>query len=130
VDFTEQAMFDVFTTLTDIEDTFRCMKSELGLRPVYHQTEYRCDGHLFITVLAYHVAHAIRVQLRTQGIVHCWATIRKGLSTHLRITTTMKRDDGKVLHIRKSSRPEPFQRQIYDALHLSYRPGRTIKTII
>lgn len=130
VDFTEQAMFDIFSMLTDIEDTFRSMKSELGLRPVYHQKEHRCDGHLFITVLAYHVAHAIRIQLRQQGIVHSWATIRKGLSTHIRITTTMKREDGKVIHIRKSTRPEPFHRQIYDALHLSHRPGRTIKTII
>jgi len=130
LDFKEQEMFDIFAMLTDIEDTFRSMKSELGLRPVYHQKEYRCDGHLFITVLAYHVAHAIRVQLRKQGIAYSWATIRKGLSTHIRITTTMKRDDGKVIHIRKSTRPEPFHRQIYDALHLPHRPGKTIKTII
>ena len=54
-------MFDIFAMLTDIEDTFRSMKSELGLRPVYHQKEYRSDGHLFITVLAYHIVHAIRV---------------------------------------------------------------------
>jgi hypothetical protein len=85
---------------------------------------------LLLSNTGYHVAHAIRVQLRKQGIVHCWSTIRKGLSSHIRITTTMKREDGKVIHIRKSSRPEPFHRQIYDALHLSYRPGRTIKTII
>jgi transposase len=128
--FKEQEMFDIFAMLTDIEDSFRSMKSELGLRPVYHQKEYRCDGHLFITVLAYHIVHAIRVQLRKQGIAHSWATIRKGLSTHIRITTTMKRDDGKVIHIRKSTRPEPFHRQVYDALRLSHQPGKTIKTII
>ena len=130
LDFKEREMFDIFAMLTDIEDTFRSMKSELGLRPVYHQKEYRCDGHLFITVLAYHVAHAIRVQLRKLGIAQSWATIRKGLSTHMRITTTAKRDDGKVIHIRKSTRPEPFHRKIYDALHLSHRPGKTMKTII
>ena len=33
-------------------------------------------------------------------------TIRKGLSNHVLITTTMKRDDGKIIHIRKSTRPE------------------------
>jgi transposase len=130
LDFKEQEMFDIFAMLTDIEDTFRSMKSELGLRPVYHQKEYRCDGHLFITVLAYHVAHAIRVQLRKQGIADSWATTRKGLATHMRITTTVKRDDGKVIHIRKSARPEPFHRKIYDALHLSHRPGKIMKTII
>jgi hypothetical protein len=35
-----------------------------------------------------------------------------------------------VIHVRKSTRPEPAHRIIYDALHLSHRPGQTIKTII
>ncbi|MDI9571362.1 MAG: IS1634 family transposase [Pseudomonadota bacterium] len=130
LDFKEQEMFDIFTMLTDIEDTFRSMKSELGLRPIYHQNEHRCDGHLFITVLAYHIAHAIRFQLRKRGIADHWATIRKVLSSHIRISTTMKREDGKVIHVRKSSKPELAHRVIYDALHLSHRPGQTIKTII
>jgi hypothetical protein len=30
---------------------FRTLKSELGLRPVFHQKEDRTEGHLFITVL-------------------------------------------------------------------------------
>ena len=128
LDFKEQEMFDTFSMLTDIEDTFRSMKSELGLRPIYHQKEHRSDGHLFLTVLAYHIAHAIRFRLREKGINHNWGTIRKGLSTHVRITTTMKRDDGKVIHIRKSTRPEPFHLKIYNALRLSHRPGKTIKT--
>jgi transposase len=130
IDLKEQELFNIFTMLTDIEDAFRSMKSELGLRPVYHQHENRSDGHLFITVLAYHVLHSIRVRLRSQGINDSWATIRKGLSNHVRITTTMKRDDGKFIHIRKSSRPEAFHKKIYDALHLPQRPGKMIKTII
>jgi len=130
LDFKEQALFDIFSMLTDIEDAFRSMKSELGLRPVYHQKERRVDGHLFITVLAYHVLHAIRFKLRKRGMTQSWSTIRKGLSTHIRITTTMKRDDGKMIHIRKSTRPEPFHIQIYDALNLPHRPGKTIKTVL
>jgi transposase len=130
LDFKEQELFDIFSMLTDIEDAFRSMKSDLGLRPVYHQNEPRADGHLFLTVLAYHVLHAIRFKLRQHGITHSWPTIRKGLSTHVRITTTMKRDDGKMIHIRKSSRPEPFHIRIYDALNVSHRPGKTIKTIL
>lgn len=130
LDFKEQKLFDIFNMLTDIEETFRSMKSELGLRPVYHQNEHRGDGHLFITVLAYHVLHAIRFKLRQKGITHSWATIRKELSTHERISTTIKRDDGKMIHIRKSSRPEPFHVRIYNALRLPHRAGKTIKTIL
>jgi len=39
--------------LTDLKRVFRSLKSELGLRPVYNQKKELCNGHLFITVLAY-----------------------------------------------------------------------------
>ncbi|MGD9579544.1 MAG: IS1634 family transposase [Syntrophorhabdus sp.] len=130
LDFTEQEFFDIFSMLTDIEDAFRSMKSELGLRPVYHQKEHRTDGHLFITVIAYHIMQTIRYSLKNKQINDSWSTIRKALSTHVRITTTIKRDDGRVIHIRKSTRPEPAHIKIYDALHLPHRPGKTIKTIL
>jgi len=130
MDFKEKELFDIFSMLTDIEDAFRSMKSELGLRPIYHQKEHRADGHLFITVLAYHILHTIRFKLRHNGITHSWTTIRKELATHARISTTIKRDDGKMIHIRKSSRPEPFHLQIYNALNLPHQAGKTIKTIL
>jgi hypothetical protein len=129
-DLNEQQIWDIYTMLTDVEDAFRCMKSELGLRPIYHQKTRRCDGHLFITTIAYHLLHTIRYKLRRQGIHFCWKTIRKQLSTQVRITTTMKRKDNKVVHIRKSSKAEPSHQAIYDALNLSYQPGRIVKTVL
>jgi len=129
-DLTEKEVFDIFTTLLDLEDAFRSMKSDLGLRPVHHQTAFRCDGHLFITVLAYHVLQTIRVKLRSQGISHSWSTIREVLSSHHRITTSMKRSDGKMLYVRKTSKPEDCHIKIYDALDLPHRPGKVSKTIL
>jgi len=126
----EKQIWDIYTMLTDIEDAFRCMKSELGLRPIYHQKEARCDGHIFITVIAYHLMHTIRFKLRQKGVRFCWKTIRTQLSSQVRITTTMKRKDNKMVHIRKSSNAEPSHQVIYDALNLSYQPGRTVKTIL
>ena len=129
-DLNERQIWDIYTRLTDIEDAFRCMKSELGMRPIYHQKERRCDGHIFITLLAYHILHTIRYKLRQKGIRFCWTTIRKQLSTQVRITTTMKREDGKIIHIRKSSKAEPSHEIIYDALNLPYHPGRIVKTML
>ena len=125
-----QQIWDIYTMLTDIEDAFKCMKSELGLRPIYHQKGSRCDGHIFITVIAYHLMHAIRFKLRQKGVRFCWKTIRRQLSTHVRVTTTMKRKDNKVVKIRKSSKTEPTHEVIYNALGLSDRPGGTVKTIL
>jgi len=126
----EEQIWNIYNMLTDIEDAFRCMKSELGFRPIHHQKEVRADGHIFITVLAYHLLHTIRFKLRRDGIHLSWATIRDRLFTQVRITTTMKRKDGKMIHIRKSSRAELFHKKIYDALKLPHQPGKTVKTIL
>jgi len=125
-----QQIWDIYTMLTDIEDAFRCMKSELGLRPIYHQKEARCEGHIFITVIAYHLMQAIRFKLRQRGVKLSWKTIRRQLSTHARVTTTMKRKDNRAITIRKSSKTEPAHEVIYDALGLSHRPGRTVRAIL
>ncbi len=129
-DLNEKQIWNIYTMLTDIEDAFRCMKSELGLRPNYHQKEVRCDGHIFITIIAYHLLHTIRFKLRQRGIRFSWTTIRKQLSSQFRVTTTMKRKDNKVVYVRKSSKAEPSHQVIYDALNLSYRPGKIVKTIL
>jgi hypothetical protein len=130
MDKSEKEIFDIFTMLLDLEDAFRSMKSELGLRPIYHQCEYRCDGHLFITILAYHVLHSIRLKLKDHGITHSWSTIRSRLASHYRVTTSMKRSDGKMLYVRKTAKPEQCHTIIYDALGLPHRPGKISKVAL
>ncbi len=121
-DLDEKQIWSLYGMLTNVEDAFRSLKSELELRPIYHQKEGRCDAHLFIAVLAYHVLHTIQTQLRSQGIHMQWWNIRERLSSHVRTTTSMTTKDGRRIHIRKSTEPEPFHRLIYDALGLSYYP--------
>ena len=116
--------------LTDLEAVFRSLKSELGLRPVFHQITRRVSGHLFISVLAYHVVHTIRFQLKAFHIDLSWEGIRRALEGQDRITVQVQREDGRTLHVRKTTRAEPRQQRIYDALGISDRPGRTEKTVI
>ena len=52
-DWDEETLWRTYSTLTDVEAVFRSLKSELGLRPIFHQTPKRTEGHLFITVIAY-----------------------------------------------------------------------------
>jgi transposase len=130
VDWDETALWNTYTMLTDLEAVFRSLKSELGMRPNFHQKEDRIEGHLFITLLAYHLVHTIRTQLKSQGIHDSWETIRRKLENQQRITVSLKREDGKTVHVRKTTRAEPQQKAIYDALGISARPGNVEKTII
>ena len=56
-------LWQLYNTLRGVEDAFRFMKSSLGLRPVYHQKEHRVDGHLWITIMAYHLIQNCLYQL-------------------------------------------------------------------
>jgi transposase len=122
-DWEDEALWRTYTMLTDLESVFRSLKSELGMRPVYHHKEDRCDGHLFITVLAYQAVQVIRRKLKEHGITESWTSLRETLSQQLRITTTFKQRDGKTLHIRQATRPEEELAEIYKKLRLCTDPG-------
>lgn len=101
------------------EDAFRFMKSSLGLRPVYHQKEHRVDGHLWITILAYHLIQNCLYQLSKQNISHHWASIRDIMGNRVRVTMQAKMEDGKVLYHRSTTKAEGEQKEIYRALGIS-----------
>ena len=126
----EATLWQTYTMLTDLEAVFRCLKSELGLRPVYHHKEARSDGHLLITVLAYQVIQAIRRQLREQGQTISWTGLQEILSVQQRVTATFRQRDGRTLHIRKATVAEPKLREIYDVLGVTASPGGTKKMIL
>lgn len=48
----EETRWRTYATLTDVEAVFRSLKSERGLRPIYHRTQACAEGPLFIAVLA------------------------------------------------------------------------------
>lgn len=129
-DWDESTLWRTYTMLTDLEAVFRSLKTELGLRPVHHQLAKRVAGHLFITVLGYHLVHAIRYRLKQANIHSSWSTLRKILSTQSRVTITMLCSDGSTVHVRKSTRPEQNQQEIYSALEIKSHPGRAVKKTV
>jgi transposase len=128
--WSEEQLWTTYTMLTEIEATFRSLKTDLGLRPVYHHKEDRVTGHLFITLLAYHLVHTLRYQLKQQGIHLSWDSIRNIMSTQQRITITLPTDDNKTIHLRTTTKPELRQKQIYAALSIKPDPIGKCKTII
>ncbi len=126
----EQTMWKTYTTLTDLEAVFKSLKSELGLRPIFHQTQSRVDGHLFITLLAYSIIHTIRYKLKKEDIHYSWSTIREKLSSQVRVTTSMKCKDGSTLYIRQSTEPTQEEKEIYDALGINHQVGEVTHTYV
>lgn len=124
-----EKLWRTYTMLTDLESVFRSLKSELGLRPVYHSKDDRCDGHLFITVLAYQCVQVLRQSLKQAGITASWASLRSTLSIQRRVTASLRRKDGRTLHVRKSTDAEPDLAEIYKALGIHAAPGGVKKLL-
>ena len=130
IDLDDATLWRTYSMLTQLESVFRSLKTDLGLRPVYHQIERRIEGHLFISVLAYHFVHTMRLQLKAQGVHESWQTLRQTLNSQQRITTTLTRRDGRAVHVRKATRPESQQQRINEILGLSANPGGTHRAVI
>lgn len=124
-DLDEKGLWSLYMMLSQVEESFRCLKSELGLRPVYHRKDPRQEGHLFITVLAYHLLATIQGELKSKGISHRWSTLRTRLSTHMRATASVTNDKGERMYLRQTGDPEPFHLEIYHALGLPAKPLKT-----
>ena len=123
-------LWQLYNTLRSVEDAFRFMKSSLGLRPVYHQKERRVDGHLWITIIAYHLIQHCLYRLSKQGITYQWKTIRKMLMSRVRVTMQAKTKEGKTLYHRSSTKAEGEQKEIYKALGMSSQILKAHKIIL
>lgn len=130
IDKGPKELWTLYNRLRGVEDVFRFMKSSLGLRPVYHQKECRVDGHLWITILAYHLIQNCLYQLGKNGLTCQWATILNQISSRVRITMKAQLQDGKTLYHRSTTKAEEHQGKIYKALGLSSQISKAKKTII
>ena len=53
--------------LSEVERAFRCLKDVIRMRPVYHRTEERVRGHIFVAALAFLLKRALDKKLKAQG---------------------------------------------------------------
>lgn len=128
-DLSTKQIWAIYVMLTSVEDAFRCLKSELGLRPIHHTKPDRVEAHLFISVLAYHLLNYIQYYLRKAGVNHRWPTIRSWLQTHQVLTTTLPREDGGMIHLRYCTTPTINQKQLYKALGITSIPLKRKKIV-
>ncbi len=130
LDLNEEEISIIHRSLTTVENSFRSMKSHLGLRPIHHKRDDATAAHIFVTVIAYHILAGISKKLRANGINYNWETIRNILSKHVRVTTSFKTKDQSTICLRNSTVPTLRQQAIYKSLNLTQQPLKKIKITI
>lgn len=123
----ERTTWDYYNLIREIECTNRQLKTDLNLRPIYHQTDDRSDAHLFFGLLAYWVVNTIRCQLKREGESCYWTEIVRRMSTQKLVTTEGRNPLGDIVQMRQCSNPSKQATAIYDKLKLKYAPFRKIK---
>lgn len=116
-----EMLWELYMTLLKAEKGFKLLKGSLGLRPNFHQLEHRVDGHIFISVLAYHLLRWIGCRLEMAGDVREWYTLRRLLGTHVVTTTRLPLEDGREVSVRKPSFPDEEQQRIYTLLGIDWK---------
>jgi len=121
-DVGEETFWPLYTMLNRVERSFRYLKSSLGIRPNYHQLERRVEGHIFISILAYHLLHAAEQMLLAENDHRSWPTIKGELDTHRVMTLRLTDSDGRVHHRQMATNPTDSQKEIYWKLQLLDSP--------
>lgn len=123
----EKTTWDYYNLIRDIECTNRQLKTDLSLRPIYHQKDENSDAHLFFGLLAYWVVNTIRHQLEQGGIKHYWTEIVRIMQPQKIVTTEAVNALGEKVAYRVCSEPSRDAAEIYRLLLYKDRPFRKKK---
>lgn len=107
-----------YVQLTQIENVFRTLKSELGIRPIYHQLEHRAEAHVLIAFLAY----CLQVTLKNRLLIHAPgltpAAVLEKLATIQMVEVWIPMQDGRWLVLPRHTQPEKDVQAMLDHLKL------------
>ncbi len=113
----EISLWTIYNSIREIESTFRCLKNNLDLRPVYHKNDNATMAHLHLGILAYWLVNTIRHQLKQQKINHNWQEIVRITNTQKIVTSSGQNKDDEIMYIRRCTEPSDKVKQIYTALN-------------
>jgi len=112
-------LWEYYLLLTQIEAAFRALKSELGLRPIYHQVEKRVEAHIFVAFLAYALSVTLKQRLAALAPGLTPRAVLEKLGTIQMLDVCLPTTDGRWLIMPRYTQPEPEQMLLLHRLHLS-----------
>lgn len=115
-------LWKLYIQLTQIENAFRSLKSELGIRPIYHQLEHRADAHVLIAFLAY----CLQITLKSRLLLHApgltAAAVLEKLATIQMVEVWIPTVDGRWLVLPRHTQPEKDVQALLDQLQITLPP--------
>ena len=126
----EKIQWAIYNTIREIEATFRILKTDLDLRPIYHKSDEASKAHLHLGLLGYWLVTTVRYQLKQKNIHHNWQEVVRIMNTQKAVTTTMVNEYGQTIVLRQCSEPSAKTIEIYTALHFIQKPFSRKKFVV
>jgi transposase len=126
----ERTFWAIYNIIREIEYTFRVLKTDLDLRPIYHKTDEASMAHLNLGLLAYWLVATIRYQLKQGGINSDWREIVRKMNTQKCVTTSVENINQQIISIRQCTEPTENVKEIYDKLKYKYKPFTRKKSVV
>jgi Transposase DDE domain len=126
----EATIWKIYNALREVESTFRTLKTDLDLRPIYHKNDNATMAHLHLGLLGYWIVNTIRHQLKTKKINHDWKEILRISSTQKLVTTSIVDAEQNTIFITKCSEPSSKLHEIHKALKYKSRPFTRKKFVV
>ena len=117
-DWSPEALWQTYVQLTDAEAAFRIQKSELALRPIWHQRPERVQAHILVCFLAYVCWKTLEQWQQRAGLGHSPRTVLEELHRIQSTDVVLPTMDGRDLRLRCVVRPDPAQAALLDRLGL------------
>ena len=126
----QETVWTIYNTIREIESTFRCLKTDLDLRPIYHKNDNATLAHLHLGLLAYWLVNTVRYQLKSKKINHNWQEILRITNTQKVVTTTGQNTFDEIIQIRRCTEPNEKVKTIYQALGYKNYPFVKRKSVV
>jgi transposase len=98
-------LWDRYMQLTQIEAAFKCLKSELGIRPVYHQLEHRVEAHILVAFLAYCLSLTLKHRLQSHAPGLTPRAVLEKLASVQMLDVSFPTTDGRCLTMPRYTEP-------------------------
>jgi len=98
-------LWDRYMQLTQVEAAFKCLKSELGIRPIYHQLEHRVEAHILVAFLAYCLSVTLRHRLQAYAPGLTPRAVLEKLASIQMLDVSFPTTDGRCLTMPRYTEP-------------------------
>ena len=112
-------LWNQYMRLVEVEEAFRNLKGDLGIRPIWHRDAQRIEAHVFVSFLAYCLQVSLKVRLERMAPGLTPRSVLEKLGQMQMVDVHVPTSDGRELVMSRYTEPSAEQRLLMDRLRLA-----------